>query len=265
MRPLPQLIGIPYDASSSFLRGSAAAPPLIRRALQSPAGNSYTENGADVSQLADAGDLTLPDEPSAARGAIHAGIEAVLADGCGPIALGGDHSITYPIMRAIAARHPRVTILHVDAHGDLYDQFDGDQYSHACPFARIMEEGLCGRLVQVGIRTLTPHQRDQIKRFGVDTIEMQRVAGGARPIITGPVYVSVDIDGIDPAFAPGVSHREPGGLTVRDVVTLIQSIDGPIVGADVVEFNPSQDLGGVTALVAAKIARELAGAMLLGA
>jgi arginase family enzyme len=84
-------------------------------------------------------------------------------------------------------------------------------------------------------------------------------------VIDGPVYVSVDIDGLDPAFAPGVSHREPGGLSVRDVLAMIQGLDGPVVGADIVEFNPSQDLGGVTASVAAKITREIAGVMLLQA
>jgi arginase family enzyme len=167
-------------------------------------------------------------------------------------------------MRAVARHHRRVTILHVDAHADLYDEFEGDRCSHACPFARIMEEQLCGRLVQVGIRTLTPHQRDQITRFGADTIEMQQFAAGARPAIEGPVYLSIDLDGLDPAFAPGVSHREPGGLTVRDVLTLIQSLGGPIVGADIVEFNPAQDVAGLTASAAAKIVREVAGAMLLG-
>ena len=263
MRPLPQLIGVPYDASSSFLRGSAAAPPLIRAALRSPAGNNFTENGADLTALADAGDLALTDDAANSRVAIQAGIELSLTNGFTPIALGGDHSITYPIMRAIARKHSRVTILHIDAHGDLYDQFEGDRFSHACPFARIMEEGLCGGLVQVGIRTLTPHQREQIKRFKVETIEMQAFAGGARPKIDGPVYVSIDLDGLDPAFAPGVSHREPGGLSVRDVLALLQGLRGPIVGADVVEFNPSQDLGGVTASVAAKITREIAGCVLL--
>jgi arginase len=261
--PLPQLIGIPYDASSSFLRGSAAGPPLIRAALRSPAGNSFTERGADLSQLADAGDASVSEDAATARVEIQAAIEAVLGDGHRPIALGGDHSITYPIMRAIAARHRGLTILHIDAHGDLYDTFEGDRFSHACPFARIIEEGLCARLVQVGIRTLTPHQRDQIKRFAVDTIEMQHFAGGARPAIAGPVYISIDIDGIDPAFAPGVSHREPGGLSVRDVLAMIHSLGGPIIGADVVEFNPSQDVSGVTASVAAKITREIAGSMLL--
>jgi len=260
---IPQLIGVPYDASSSFRRGSAAAPPLIRGALHSPAGNTFTERGADLSRLGDAGDLTLPGDPAAARLLIQAGTERALAAGMRPIALGGDHSITYPIMRAIAPRHPGLTILHIDAHGDLYDEFEGDRFSHACPFARIMEERLCRRLVQVGIRTLTPHQRQQISRFGVDCVEMQHFAGGARPAIDGPVYVSCDLDGIDPAFAPGVSHREPGGLTVRDVLSLIHGLRGPIVGADIVEYNPSEDLGGVTAAVAAKITREIAGHILL--
>jgi len=262
--PLPQLIGIPYDASSSFLRGSAAAPPLIRSALHSPAGNQYTERGADLSQLADAGDLSISDDPAIARTQIQEGIARLLDEGYRPIALGGDHSTTYPILRAIAAKHRKLSILHIDAHGDLYDEFEGDRFSHACPFARIMEERLCARLVQVGIRTLTPHQRDQVKRFGVDTIEMQHFAGGARPSIDGPVYLSVDIDGLDPAFAPGVSHREPGGLSVRDVITMIHALGGPIVGADIVEFNPAQDLVGVTAAVAAKLTREVAGSMLLG-
>lgn len=259
----PQLIGIPYDASSSFLRGSAAAPPLIRAALRSPAGNNFTERGADLAQLSDAGDLAVSEDPATARAQIEAGIAAIVGTHLVPIALGGDHSITYPILRAVARQHRSLTILHIDAHGDLYDDFEGDRFSHACPFARIMEEGLCDRLVQVGIRTLTPHQREQITRFGVDTIEMQHYAGGARPSTSGPVYLSIDLDGLDPAFAPGVSHREPGGLSVRDVIAMIHAVGGPIVGADIVEFNPVNDLGGVTAAVAAKITREIAGGILL--
>jgi agmatinase len=262
VKTLPQLVGIPYDASSSFLRGSAAAPPLIRAALHSPAGNAYTENGADLAQLSDAGDLPLAEDAAEARAQIESGIQASIEGGFVPIALGGDHSITYPILRAIAARHRDLTILHVDAHGDLYDAFERDRFSHACPFARIMEERLAARLVQVGIRTLTPHQREQVARFGVDCIEMQHFAGGARPAVRGPVYLSIDLDGIDPAFAPGVSHREPGGLSVRDVIAMIHGVAGPIVGADVVEFNPAQDVAGVTAIVAAKIVREIAGAIL---
>lgn len=259
----PTLIGIPYDASSSFLRGAAAAPPLIRHIIRSPASNNFTELGADLSNIEDAGDLALSEDAAATRAVIQSAVEQLVSKGAAPICLGGDHSITYPIMRAIAKHHDGVTILHIDAHGDVYDEFDGDRYSHACPFARIMEEKLCRRLVQVGIRTLTPHQREQIKRFGIECIEMQHFAGGARPRIDGPVYLSIDLDGLDPAFAPGVSHREPGGLTVRDVLMMMHGLRGPIVGADVVECNPSQDLGGLTANVAAKITREIAGCMLL--
>lgn len=259
----PQLIGLPYDASSSFLRGSAAGPPLIRRAVWSPAGNRFTENGADLTGLTDAGDVALSETPARARDQIQLGIGALLASGFQPIALGGDHSITYPILRALITQHPTLTILQVDAHGDLYDEFEGDRYSHACPFARILEECAGVTLVQAGVRTLTPHQREQVAKFGVNCLEMRDIAAGARPAIDGPVYISVDIDGLDPAFAPGVSHREPGGLTVRDVLTMIHGLSGPIVGADVVEYNPSQDLGGMTATVAAKIVREIAGQMIL--
>jgi len=258
------LVGLPYDASSSFLRGAALAPPKIRHALWSPAGNAFSEHMHDLSApnvLLDAGDLVLRAEATA-RVAIEAGIRELLTRPARPIALGGDHSVTYPVLRAInGVSFQRPTILHVDAHADLYDEFEGDRYSHACPFARIMEEGLASRLVQVGIRTLTPHLRAQAARFGVEIIDMRAWAAGERPQIDGPVYVSIDLDGLDPAFAPGVSHWEPGGLSTRDVLGMIHALTTPIVGADVVEYNPLRDASGLTATVAAKIVKELASAM----
>ena len=260
----PRLIGLPSDASSSFLRGPAEAPPLIRAALHSPAGNPWTErlyNLALPDGLGDAGDLALPPAPDA-RALIEAGIGALLASGARPIALGGDHSVTYPVLRAIARVYTRLTILHIDAHADLYDEFEGDRHSHACPFARVMDERLAQRLVQVGIRTMNDHQNAQADRFGVDVIDMRRWERGVRPVVGGHVYLSIDLDGIDPAFAPGVSHREPGGLSVRDVITMVQDLPGTLVGADIVEYNPRQDLGGVTAAVAAKLVKEVAGRML---
>ena len=263
--PPPVLIGVPYDGSSSLMRGAALAPRLIREALHSPAGNSWSESGIDVfsaNGLGDAGDLELPSDAAEARQRIESGIAALLASPSRVIGLGGDHSVTYPILRAVNQYHAPPTILHIDAHADLYDEFEGDRYSHACPFARIMEEGLASRLVQIGIRTLTPHQRSQADRFGVEVIDMIAWMDGVRPVVTGPVYLSIDLDGLDPAFAPGVSHREPGGLSVRDVLGLIHAIETPIVGADVVEFNPLRDESGLTATVAAKIVRELAGTML---
>ena len=261
---IPTLVGIPWDANSSFMRGAAAAPPLVRQALFSPASNMWSELRIDLGapgRFADAGDLSLPD-PADAVAVIEDAVRRLVEGGGAPLAIGGDHALTYPVLRAIGRRRPGPTILHVDAHPDLYDEFEGNRLSHACPFARVMEEGLATRLVQVGIRTMNGHQHEQARRFGVEIVDMRAWAAGSRPQITGPVYVSIDLDGLDPAFAPGVSHREPGGLSVRDVIGLVHALPSPPVGADIVEFNPSQDPLGVTALVAAKLVKELAGRML---
>lgn len=256
----PVLIGLPYDAGSSYLRGAAEAPPLIRRALASPAGNGFAERGVEVlcdSGVEDRGDLVLP-PTSEAAGIIEAAIGELARVHRPFLALGGDHAITYPILRGLAeASLERLTILQIDAHPDLYDEFEGRRDSHACPFARIMEDGLAAHLVQVGIRASTAHQRTQAGRFGVEQIDMRAWVDGARPAIAGDVYVSIDVDAIDPAFAPGVSHREPGGLTVRDVLGLLLTLDARVVGADLVEYNPRQDVGDLTAGVAAKIAKEI--------
>lgn len=264
----PTVVGLPYDASSSFLRGSAAAPPVIRQALHSPAGNSWTETGVDLGQpgaLADAGDVALGTLAAEARSRIEASVRTLVGSGGRPIALGGDHSVTYPIVRALRQFHPRLSVLHFDAHPDLYPEFQGDRYSHACPFARILEEQLVDDLVQVGIRTMTGIQRAQANAHGVRVVDMCAWVRGQRIELTGPVYVSLDLDAFDPAFAPGVSHPEPGGLTVRDVLALLHGLAVPIVGADVVEFNPSKDPSGATAAVCAKLVKELAGQMIVGA
>ncbi len=261
----PTLLGVPFDAASSFRRGAAAAPPAIRAALTSPAGNSWTEGLVDLGvagTVADAGDVSLPDAATA-RARIEAGVAAVLAAGGRPIVLGGDHSITYPVLRAMRPRHPHLSVLHIDAHPDLYDEFQGDRYSHACPFARALEERLMDELVQVGIRTMNAAQRAQAERFGVDVIDMDAWVSGRRPALAYPVYLSIDLDGLDPAHAPGVSHPEPGGLSVREVLTLIHGLEVPLVGADVVELNPELDARGFTALIAAKLVKELAGRMLM--
>jgi agmatinase len=265
VRPSPlTLIGIPWDGSSSFQRGAADAPGAIRQALRSPASNSWNERGQDVLEpgvLEDAGDVPLGEQAAQARERIQSAIGALAARGASPIVLGGDHSITYPVLKGFRAHVGPPTILHVDAHGDLYDQFEGDRYSHACPFARIMEEGLAARLIQVGIRTLTGHQREQIARFGVETYEMDRWEQAPLESINGLLYVSIDLDGLDPAFAPGVSHPEPGGLSVRDVLTLVARLPVAPIAADVVEYNPQNDTRDLTARVAAKLVKELAGAM----
>lgn len=259
--PRPTLIGLPYDASSSYRRGPALGPAAIREALHCASTNSWSESLRDLSRLPDAGDLVLP-EGGDVLGRIERGIRELLERGGSPIALGGDHSVTYPVLRAIGPRHPALTILHFDAHPDLYEDFEGNRFSHACPFARIMEEGLAKRLVQVGIRTMSGHQRQQADRFGVEVIDMRAWAAGERPGLQGPLYVSIDMDAFDPAFAPGVSHLEPGGLSSREVIQLLQGLPGPLIGADVVEFNPGQDPLGITAPLCAKLVKELASRMI---
>ena len=265
--PSVALLGICYDASSSYLRGAASAPAAIRQAMWSKAGNSWTELGVDLSTAAldDEGDLVLNDveDGPRVRASIEAAVKRIAESGRCPLLLGGDHSITYPVLRGFRASHPRLTILHLDAHGDLHDEFEGDRYSHACPFARIMEEGLADRLVQVGIRTVTAHQRDQARRFGVEVIEMKDWRDDARLEFDTPVYLSFDLDVIEPGMAPGISHREPGGLTVRQALAIIQSVSAPLIGADFVEFNPAVDPSGVSAAVSAKLVRELAARMLV--
>jgi arginase len=258
------VLGIPFDENSSCMRGPAEAPARIREVLHAGSSNLCAENGLDLGadpRFRDVGDLELP-SGSAALAVIEAAVSAALDQGAYVLSLGGDHAITYPILRAYGNRYSELNILHFDAHPDLYDDFEGNRYSHACPFARIMEEGLVSRLVQVGIRTMNPHQQAQVDRFGVEVIDMRRWRSGMAVTFEDPVYVSVDVDALDPAFAPGVSHHEPGGLSTRGVIRLIQGLRVPIIGADIVEVNPKRDLVGITAMVAAKLLKEIGGCML---
>ena len=255
------LIGFSADENSSFLRGAAEAPPLIRAALFSDAANLWSESGIDLGGkdiLFDAGDVSKASPKDIADS-----VSTLLVQGLRPLSLGGDHSITYPITKAVAREYPALSILHFDAHPDLYHDFRGNPFSHASPFARIMEDKLAQRLVQVGIRTMNNHQREQATRFGVEVIEMKDLKDSLELNFDTSVYVSVDMDALDPAFAPGVSHREPGGLTTRQVIEIIQSINAPVIGADIVEFNPMMDVAGVTAVVCAKILKELAAKMVV--
>jgi arginase len=264
---MPTLIGIPFDSDSSYLRGASAAPPKIREALRFDAGNKFTELGGDLGAIGafeDAGDLSFSQMDGAAAFAmIERRTGSLLEEGRRPVSLGGDHSITYPILRAFGRHYPQLTIIHFDAHPDLYDEYEGSRVSHACPFARIMEEKLAARLVQIGIRTLVPHQRRQAEKFGVEVVEMRSLPAYDRVKTQGPVYISFDMDVLDPAFAPGVSHWEPGGMSVREVIAHLHAVKGEIVGADLVEFNPVRDKSGMTATVAAKLLKEILAKMIL--
>ena len=261
MLPLFHLIGLPTDINSSFERGAASGPQAIRDALWSDRGNMGCENGMEIGidfTLEDLGDLALTEDTPRDDVLIKTAVIASLSADATPILLGGDHAVTVPVMASIHKHYGPVTILHFDAHPDLYDNFDENPRSHASPFARIMEAGHAARLVQVGIRTLTRHCREQAERFGVEIIPMAEFAPEKIPQLNGPTYISIDLDGIDPSQAPGVSHPEPGGLSVRDVFKVFDRVRGQIIGADIVELNPVRDTGGVTAILAAKLVREIA-------
>jgi arginase len=261
---IPVLLGIPFDAHSSYLRGPAQAPPLIREALHCDSSNSWTETGVNLGTpgtFADAGDLSLAEDISAFE-VIEKKVAELLDEGQRPVSLGGDHSVTYPVVRAFGKRYPDLTIIHFDAHPDLYQEFEGNRYSHACPFARIMEEGCAKRLIQLGIRTMNEHQREQASRFGVEVIEMRDLPAPEKLKLTGPVYISFDVDVLDPAFAPGISHREPGGMSVREAIAHLHAITGTIVGVDLVEYNPKQDVSQLTAMVCGKLLKEILGKMI---
>ena len=255
---------MPFDDYSSHLRGAAQGPEAIWEMMKCDSANTTTELGielADHPRIHSMGNLSWQ-EASLAFEKLETTIEGILLEARKPLTFGGDHSITFPILKSFARHHPDITILHFDAHPDLYDILDGNRLSHACPFARIMENQLASHLIQIGIRTLTAHQQEQAERFSVEMHQMKNWRGPEQLNITGAVYVSIDLDALDPAYAPGVSHHEPGGLSVRQILDVIHSLDVEIIGGDIVEYNPRRDINGMTAMVATKLYKELCGRML---
>lgn len=252
------LQGILYDDKSSFIKGASLAPPIIRDKFSSKSSNTFSESHIDVgNSFDDAGDKKIND---------YFEIEKItqlnLEKNKRLLTLGGDHSITYPIIRAYNKFYGSFDILHIDAHPDLYDELDNDKYSHACPIARIMEEKLADQLIQVGIRTWTTHQIEQAHKYKIPISEMKNFNINDIPELKNDVYISLDMDVFDPAYAPGVSHHEPGGLTSRQVISIIQNIKSKIIGADIVEYNPKRDVQGITAALAAKMMKEILSQMI---
>ncbi|XP_062091615.1 arginase 1, mitochondrial [Humulus lupulus] len=270
------LLGVPLGHNSSFLQGPAFAPPRIREAIWCGSTNSATEEGKELKDprvLTDVGDVPVQEirdcgvDDDRLMSVVSESVKLVMEESpLRPLVLGGDHSISFPVVRAVSEKlGGPVDILHFDAHPDIYHAFEGNKYSHASSFARIMEGGYARRLLQVGIRSITSEGREQGKKFGVEQYEM-RTFSRDRPFLENlklgegvkGVYVSIDVDSLDPAFAPGVSHIEPGGLSFRDILNILHNLKGDVVAADVVEFNPQRDtVDGMTAMVAAKLVREL--------
>jgi len=256
------VLGIPFDEKSSYLRGAAGGPAAIRAVSTGKCYCGWTELGVNLEEdavMVDLGDVDTSGDPDKTFALVEKAVARVLDKGAVPLILGGDHSITYPVLKAFAAKFKPLDILHFDAHPDLYDDLYGDRLSHACPMARVLEDGLAAGIVQVGVRAVTSGHRAKALKHGVRMIEMKEIGDPLFLKFSNPVYISFDLDALDPAFAPGVSHHEPGGLATRQALQVIQALKGRIVGLDVVELNPSRDVSGITAAAAFKIIKEVAG------
>lgn len=261
-----KLLGIPFDGNSSFLKGPSLAPSRIRQMETGGSANEFSEQGTEIIKgktYADLGDISFSsDDSKNVYETIRQSVRQALSASDNLICLGGDHSVSFPIIEAHTARYKELNVLHLDAHPDLYHNFDDNPFSHASPFARLMEKGLVKSLTQVGIRTMNAHQREQARLFNVEVHEMKNFDFEFVGALKAPLYISLDMDVLDPAFAPGVSHHEPGGLSTRDLIAIIQSISVPVVGADIVEYNPTRDVNDVTAMVAYKLFKEIASKMI---
>ena len=256
------ILGVPFDEKSSYLRGAAGGPAAIRAVSTGKCYCGYTELGVNLEEdtvLVDLGDVDTSGDMDKTFALIEKGVAAILDKGAAPIDLGGDQTITYPVLKAFARKHKPLDVLHFDAHPDLYEDLYGDRLSHACPFARVLEDGLAAGVVQVGVRAITATHRAAALKGGVRMVEMKDIQDPLHLRFANPVYISFDLDALDPAFAPGVSHHEPGGLTTRQALQVIQSLKGRIVGLDVVELNPARDPSSITAAAAFKIIKETAG------
>ena len=256
------IIGIPFDEKSCYLRGASKGPRAIREASTGKAINPWTELGVNLEEeavLVDLEDIDVTGDFRDVFSRVEEKIFEILEKEAIPFVLGGDHSVSLPVVRAFSRKFRPLDILHFDAHPDMYEELYGDRYSHACPFARIMEEGLAQNLVQVGIRTATGQQREKASEHGVRMIEMKDIKDSLFLEFSNPLYVSFDMDALDPAFAPGVSHHEAGGLSTRQAIDILHALEARIVGLDVVEVNPERDASGITATAAVKIIKEVAG------
>ncbi len=256
-------LGIADDTQSSFLRGPADAPDCIRRGYDGRCYNATTESGIDLtSSVTDLGDLKPRSTWEASAREYRAKVEEIVREGETPFVAGGDHAVTVPVVEAFAVLRRPIHVVQIDAHPDLYPEFEGNPDSHASTAARLLEMDHVQSLTQIGIRTMNEEQRRQGERWSARLHILEaRALEGATPELPhlpaeAEVYLTVDMDGFDPAFAPGVSHPVPGGLTARQVLDLILRSRFTLVGMDVVEVNPSRDIQYMTAILAARLLHE---------
>ena len=268
------LLGIPYDGGVSYRTGARFGPRAVREqsSLIRPWNPVLKVHPFDRLRVADCGDVdVVPISIERTHAAIERRIDAVVAAGARPLSVGGDHSITLPVLRALARRHGPLGVVHFDAHPDTWDEYFGSKLFHGTPFRRAVEEGLIDtrRIIQVGIRgplygpeDFAFHDEHGIEVLRIEPIKEQGIgwaAGRLARLRGAPLYCSFDIDAVDPAYAPATGTPEVGGLTSWEALSLVRSLAGTsLVGADVVEVSPPYDgPGQITSLLAANLAFEL--------
>jgi agmatinase len=268
------LLGIPYDGGTSYRPGARHGPRHVREqsSLIRPFNPVMQVSPFEKLRVADHGDVdVVPISIEGTFAAIEREIEALVRAGVVPLAVGGDHSVTLPILRSLSRRHGRLGLVHFDAHPDTWDEYFGSKYFHGTTFRRAVEENLLdgGRVIQIGIRgplygvdDFDFHRQHGLEAIRVEAVKERGTAWVVerlRRLAGGPVYCSFDIDAVDPAYAPATGTPEVGGLTSFEALSLVRGLRGlDLVGADVVEVSPPFDgPGQITSLLAANLLFEL--------
>ena len=272
------VVGVPFDAGVSYRPGARFGPAHIRQSsrLLRPYNPAQEVSPFGAQQVADAGDIPAnPFDIQDAIRAVEAGADQLSSRADRLLTLGGDHTIALPLLRSVHKRHGPVAVLHFDAHLDTWDTYFGEPYTHGTPFRRASEEGLidASRSLHVGIRGPLYAAGDladtEALGYGVipctdyDRLGLDGVIAAMRERLgAGPVYVSVDIDVVDPGMAPGTGTPEAGGLTSRELLATLRALAGlDLVGADIVEVAPAYDHAEVTGIAASHVAYELLSVM----
>ncbi len=268
------VVGVPFDGGTSYRPGARFGPAAVREGsrLLRPYNPALDASPFALAQVVDAGDIVCtPFSADEAVAQVEAGADALLEGGRRLVAIGGDHTIALPLLRATARRHGSLALVHFDAHLDTWDTYFGQRFTHGTPFRRAWEEGLLrtDRSVHVGLRGPLYSDADLSDDAGMgyaqvttDDVATRGVAEVLRQMLDrigdAPVYVSVDIDVLDPAHAPGTGTPEAGGLTSRELLALVRGLEPvSIVGADVVEVSPAYDHAEITAVAAAHVLYDL--------
>lgn len=268
------VVGIPFDAGTTYRPGARFGPSAVRQAsrLLRPYHPGLNVEPFGAQQVADGGDVACnPFDIAEAIGQIEGGAEELLRSAGHLLAIGGDHTIALPLLRAVTRKFGRVALVHFDAHLDTWDTYFGAPYTHGTPFRRAFEEGLLAAdsSIHVGIRGPLYARTDLPEDAGmgfrtVTSMELETLGiSGVVERVRGrvgdtPVYVSIDIDVLDPSHAPGTGTPEAGGLTSRELLGILRGLAGlPIVSADVVEVSPAYDHAEMTSIAASHLAYEL--------